>query len=271
MSPIKPYPPVVDGLVVTVADGVVTVLFDRAERRNALTDDMVLALTDVVDAATADDSTRVLHLTAAGRDFCTGFDLSLRGGGPPPRTGAIQRRMRWHVGRLMPALVDAQIPIVCSVQGAASGLGMAIALAADFTIAAEDAKFISPFTGMGFTPDSALSWLLPRLIGVARAKDVLMLGRRVSGADAAAWGMIHAAVPAEDLAGASADLVARVGTTASVAVGLAKALIHRGLSVDMTRHLADEALAMELSSRSDDFREAGQAARDNRRPDFTGR
>ena len=117
MSPIKPYPPAVDGLVVTVADGVVTVLFDRAERRNALTDDMVLALTDVVDAATADDSTRVLHLTAAGRDFCTGFDLSLRGGGPPPRTGAIQRRMRWHVGRLMPALVDAQIPIVCSVQG----------------------------------------------------------------------------------------------------------------------------------------------------------
>ncbi len=271
-NPAKPYPDPVEGLAVTVDDGVVRIVIDRPARRNMFTDDMVLALTDTVDAAGSDGQARVVVISATGEHFCAGFDLSERTSpSGPTRAGEIQRRMRWHVGRLIPALLEVQTPVVCQVHGAASGLGLAIALAADFTVASDDAKFIAPFVGLGFTPDSGVSWLLPRLVGLTRAKQMLMLGRRVRGHEAADCGMIHQAVPAEQLAEATEALVAELRRAPTVAVGLSKTLIHRGLSVDLARHLADEGQAMELSSRSEDFREAARAAAERRPPDFTGR
>jgi 2-(1,2-epoxy-1,2-dihydrophenyl)acetyl-CoA isomerase len=151
------------------------------------------------------------------------------------------------------------------------GLGLHLVLASDFAVVADDARLRAPFAPMGFTPDSGGSWLIPRLAGVARAKELLMLGREVSGAKAAAWGMVHRAAPAWEVPQVAAAVVEELASAATVALGLTKLLIHRGLTVDLERHLADEALAIELASRSDDFHEYAQARRDKRDPYFRGR
>lgn len=264
-------PKLVDGLVVERDCGVLTLRLDRPERRNAITDDIVLGLIDLIEVAGSDESVRVVHLRGTGDHFCSGFDLSLRGGADAkPRVGSTQRQMRWHVNRLIPTMLETQTPIVASVRGWAIGLGMNLALASDFVVAADDARFWAPFTGSGFTPDSGASWLIPRLVGVARAKEVIMLGEKISGAQAAEWGLIHRAVPSGDVEAEAAALVEQLAASATVAVGLSKLLIHRSLTVDLTRHLEDEGLAIEVSSRSEDFHEASRARKDRRDVDFTG-
>ncbi len=122
-------------------------------------------------------------------------------------------------------MLECQTPIVTSVRGWAIGLGLDLALASDFVVAAEDARFWSPFTGIGFTPDSGNSWLLPRMVGVARAKSMIMLGRKVTGIQAAEWGLIHEAVPGDSVDEVTEALIAELRSAATVAVGLAKLLV----------------------------------------------
>jgi 2-(1,2-epoxy-1,2-dihydrophenyl)acetyl-CoA isomerase len=272
----KPYPPVPEGLAVTHDDaGVLRIRFDRPDRRNALTDPIVYALVDTIDAAGSDESGRVVEIPGAGDHFCSGFDLGDRrsdsGATRTPRVTSIHRRMHAHVNRLIPAMLESQTPIVCAVRGWCIGLGLDIALAADFAVVADDARLWAPFTTFGFTPDSGASWLLPRLAGVARAKEMLLLGERVSGADAASWGLVHRAVPIDEVDATAGALVDRLAHAPTVAVGLTKLLIHRGLTADLARHLHDEAWAMEVSSRSHDFKEYGAASRERRDPDYRGR
>jgi len=268
---VKPYPPVPEGLVVEREVPVLRVVLDRPERRNALTDEAVLALTDTIDAASSDDAIRVIALSGRGDHFCSGLDLAQRQGSERRRPGSVQRRMRWHVNRLIPTMLEAQTPIVVAAKGWTIGLGLALALAADFAVVADDARLWAPFTTFGFTPDSGASWLLPRLVGVARAKEMLMLGRRISGAQAAEWGMVHRAVPADEVAPTADALVGELARAATVAVGLSKLLVHRAMTEDLDRHLADEGFAMELASRTEDFRENLAARREQRDPDFKGR
>ena len=268
----KPYPDTPGGLLVAHDGPVLRLCLDRPDRRNSLTDAMVYALVDLFDAAVSDESVRVIHLTGTGDHFSSGFDLGeRRADAGAPRVGAIHRRMHAHVNRLIPAMLTAQTPIVCTARGWVVGLGMSLALASDFTIVADDARLWSPFTTSGFTPDSGASWLVPRLVGLARAKELLMLGTQVSGADAAAWGLVHASVPSAEVDVAGEDLIGRLAQAPTVALGLTKLIMHRGLTVDVDRHLADEAWAMETSSRSDDFKESRRAAAEQRDPKFEGR
>jgi 2-(1,2-epoxy-1,2-dihydrophenyl)acetyl-CoA isomerase len=268
---VKQYPDAVDGLVVTHDGPVLGLRIDRPDRRNSLTDDIVLALIDAIDAAGSDESVRVIALSSTGEHFCSGFDLGTRGGGDKPRTGATQRQMRWHVNRLIPTMLETQTPIVTAATGWTVGLGLHLVLASDFAVVADDARLWAPFTTLAFTPDSGGSWLIPRLVGVARAKELLLLGREISGATAADWGLVHRAVPAADVAATAAGLAEELAGSATVAVGLTKLLVQRGLEVGLERHLADEALAMELSSRSEDFHENARARRERRPPEFGGR
>ena len=268
----KEYPLPPEGLTVERAGPVLRLRLDRPERRNALTDDMVLAMIETIEAAGSDESVRVIALSATGGNFCSGFDLGERGGAEEkPRVGSTQRRMRWQVNRLIPTMLETQTPIVTGARGWIIGLGLHLVLASDFAVVAEDARLRSPFATMAFTPDSGGSWLIPRLAGIARAKDMIMLGREVSGTQAADWGMLHRAVPTEQVDDVADGLIDELASAATIAVGLSKLLIHRGLSVDLERHLADEALAIELSSRSDDFHEHARARRDKRDPKFQGR
>jgi 2-(1,2-epoxy-1,2-dihydrophenyl)acetyl-CoA isomerase len=274
---VKEYPSPPEGLVVERTGPVLRLRLDRPEHRNAVTDDMVLALIETIEAAGSDETIRVIVLSATGENFCSGFDLGQRGeaGGKSAagavRAGATQRRMRWQVNRLIPTMLETQTPIVTAARGWIIGLGLHLVLASDFAVVAEDARLRAPFATMGFTPDSGGSWLIPRLVGVARAKELIMLGREVGGAQAAEWGMVHRAVPADQVDAVAGNLVNELASAATVAVGLSKLLIHRGLGVDLERHLADEALAIELSTRSEDFHEHARARRDKRDPKFWGR
>jgi 2-(1,2-epoxy-1,2-dihydrophenyl)acetyl-CoA isomerase len=269
---VKDYPTPPSGLVVERDGPVCSLRLDRPDRRNALTDDIVYALIDTIEAAGSDESVRVIALSGTGDDFCSGFDLGQRGSGnEKPRVGATQRRMRWQVNRLIPTMLETQTPIVTAATGWVIGLGLHLVLASDFAVVADDARLRAPFAVMGFTPDSGGSWLIPRLAGVARAKEMLMLGRELSGAQAAEWGMVHRAVATAEVGATAGALVDELGSAATIAVGLSKLLIHRGLGVDLERHLADEALAIELASRSEDFHEYARARREKRDPKFEGR
>jgi 2-(1,2-epoxy-1,2-dihydrophenyl)acetyl-CoA isomerase len=261
-----------DGLVVEHDGAVLRLRLDRPDRRNAITDEMVAALVETIEAAGRDDAVRVVALTGTGDHFCSGFDLGSRGQrGEKPRAGSTQRQLRTGVNRLVTTMLETQTPIVTAVTGYAIGLGLNLVLASDFAVVADDARLRAPFVGMGFTPDSGSSWMIPRLVGVARAKEMLMLGREISGEQAAEWGLVHRAVAARAVAHAADELVRELAQAATVAVGLTKLLVQRSLTVDLDRHLADEALAIELSSRSDDFQEFARARREKRDPGFEGR
>jgi len=144
-------------------------------------------------------------------------------------------------------------------------------MAADFCITAETARFWEPFIRRGFTPDSGGTWLLPRLVGLARARELVLLGRELSGREAADWGLVHRAV-ADELVDETATALAReLAAGPTVALGLAKWLLHASAGADLPTHLRNEAFALELSSRSEDFREGLASFRDKRPPTFRGR
>ncbi len=164
-----------------------------------------------------------------------------------------------------------QVPVVAVVRGWAAGLGFQLALAADFAVAAADARFWQPFSQRGFSPDSGATWLVPRLVGAVRARELLLLGRELSGREAAEWHLIHEAVPPADLERVAGELTARLAAGPTVAIGLTKWLIGVGADADLRQQLANEGFAMELSSRAEDFREGLTAFREKRPPRFTGR
>ena len=161
--------------------------------------------------------------------------------------------------------------MVCQVQGWAAGIGLHVALAADFAVVDEAARLWEPYAQRGFTPDTGGTWLLPRRIGEVRAREMLLLGEAVTGADAAAWGMVHRAVPGNALSGEVQSLVQRLAAAPTVTIGLTKWLLHAGGTAPLREHLQNEALAMELSSRSDDFKEGLAAFVGKRPPEFKGR
>jgi len=246
---------------------------DRVDKRNAVDDTILDALIGHLASAGIDESVRVIRIDAEGPDFCAGSDLVANNARSErkPRVGSTQRRLPNKANRLIPLMLETQVPIVAVVRGWAAGLGFHIALASDFCVAAEDARFWEPFVARGFTPDSGAAWLLPRLIGMVRTRQLLMLGEEISGITAAEWGIIHGAYAADQLDSAAEKLATKLADAPTVAVGLTKWLLQSGNGLDLDRHLQNEAMALELSSRSDDFKEGLAAFRDRRDPKFQGR
>jgi 2-(1,2-epoxy-1,2-dihydrophenyl)acetyl-CoA isomerase len=161
--------------------------------------------------------------------------------------------------------------VVCSVRGYAVGLGCNLALAADFTVAADDAVFWEPFLARGFSPDSGSTWLLPRLAGLARAKEMLLLGEKVPAADAAKWGLIHRCVTGSELDDATEVLLGRLAAGPTVAIGLTKQAIAYAQRSTLSEAMTQELFNLELSCRTNDFKEGLAAFRERRSPDFEGR
>ena len=262
-----------DGVLVEPRDGVLRITIDRPDRKGSLDPDAVRRIVEVLEAAATDDELRAVVIASTGTDFCSGADwvASNAKDAPKPRPGSVQRRTALQAHRLVALLQEIQLPVVCAVRGWAAGLGCQLALAADFTIAADDSRFWLPFTKRGFTPDSGATWLLPRLVGIARAKELLLLGRPISGEDAASWGMVHRSVPADELDAAVDELVTELRSSATVALGLTKHCINGALDGSLTEAMAAEAMALELSSRTADFREGLAAFSERRDPTFEGR
>jgi 2-(1,2-epoxy-1,2-dihydrophenyl)acetyl-CoA isomerase len=271
-EPVAPYRSV-DGVDVAVDGAVLRLRLDRPAKRNAIDDVMMSGLIEAIDQAGRDESVRVIVLSGAGEHFCGGADIVARNAGSDrrPRVGSIQRRVPSLAHRLIPLLLGVQTPVVCRVQGWAAGIGFQLAVAADFTIAADDATFWEPFAQRGFTPDSGATWLLPRRVGMVRARELLLLGRRLTGSEASDWGLIHGAVPIADLDERLEAMVDGLAAGPTVALGLMKWLLRAGESESLEAQLHNEALGLELSSRSEDFREGLAAFAEKRPPEFEGR
>lgn len=263
----------IPGLLVERQSGVLRLTIDRPGKRNALTDEIVTGLIDELVSAGSDESVRVIVLNGSGDDFCSGFDIVARNatGGDRPRVGSIQRRLPNQANRLISLMLRTQTPIICEVRGWAAGIGFSLALAADFTVAASEARFWAPFLGRGFTPDSATTWLLPRRVGEVRAREMLLLGRVVDGSEAAEWSMIHSSVPSVELGEKVAELTSTLAAAPTVALGLTKMLLDASSVATLDTQLQAEAFSLELSSRSEDFKEGLAAFREKRNPDYKGR
>lgn len=260
-----------EGVSIETCDGALRITLDRPARKNSLDTIAIRRIVAALETAATDDSLRVVVLAGSGADFCSGADwVASNSAGTRPRTGSLQRRTALQAHRLIELLVEIQLPVVCGVRGWAAGLGFQLALAADFTIASESACFWQPFIERGFSADSGATWLLPRLVGVARAKELLLLGRKLSGAEAASWGIIHRAVPDGELESATAALVGQLAEGPTVALGLTKHCIHRSLETGLAEAMRGEAFALELSSRSADFREGLLAFKERRPARFEG-
>ncbi len=266
----------VPGLSVEHDGSALTLVLDRPERKNALTTAMIECITRSVRDASTDDDTRVIVLRSTGPDFCSGIDLvDSNPAGPdgrPPkmRTGHLQRRFAVGAHDMIQTLADSEVPIVSAVRGWAAGIGNMLALSADVTVATPTARFWVPFVARGFTPDSGNTWLLPRLVGLARAKEMVLRGKPVDGEKAAAWGLIAECVPEDALDTAVAEVVEEFRTGASVAAGLTRLLLHQNISADLPTALRNEAIHEELAVRSDDFKEGMRAFRQRRPPEYTG-
>lgn len=262
-----------EGSLTVARDGTVLhVTIDRPARRNSLSHPMIDAFVDALAAAATDDTLRAVYISGAGSDFCTGADwVATNAGQTRPRTGDLVRRIPHTAHRIIELVHSIHLPVVCAVRGWAAGLGANLALAADFTVAAEGALFWEPFIARGFSPDSGSTWLLPRLAGVARAKSMLLLGEKVDAVDAADWGLIHACVAEADLDSTADALVARLAAGPTVAIGLAKQALNYGQHATLTQSMTQELFNLELSCRTKDFKEGLAAFRERRAPDFHGR
>lgn len=260
------------------ADGVRTITLNRVEAANAITPDQRDAVIDSLEEASGLLEIRVVVLTAAGdRHFCTGADLRASRP-PPPRpdgapdrpVGHVSRMIATGAQRLMNAVLDCEKPVIASVNGTAAGIGAHLAFCCDLVVAADHAKFVEVFVRRGLVPDGAGAWLLPRIIGIQKTKELLFLGDDLPAAEAASLGLVNQVVPGDELAATTNALAARLASSPTLSISLAKRLVNASLDVDRVTALRDEATAQEINMSSHDANEGVQAFIERRGPDYRG-
>lgn len=259
-------------------DGAVLWLtLDRPEAANAITPDQRNRLIDLLADADARLDVRAVVITATGRHFCTGADLRATHGGParpegaPERAaGEVARLIAAGAQRLVGAVLDCEKPVIAAVNGTAAGIGAHLALACDLVLAAEGARFIEVFIRRGLVPDGGGAWLLPRLVGPHRAKELMFFGDDLGAADAERLGLVNRVVPADDLASVAGEWAARLAAGPTRALAATKMLVNRSLDVDRATSFHEEAVAQEVNMGTRDAQEGVAAFVERRKPDFLG-
>jgi 2-(1,2-epoxy-1,2-dihydrophenyl)acetyl-CoA isomerase len=268
-----------DDVTRRVEDGICWITLNRPDAGNAMTQFMRDQIADWVRDASADLFVRVVVITAAGdKAFCTGADL--RGGQKPPRprpdgapenvVGDASRLIRDGWQALVSSVLDCEKPVIAGVNGTAAGGGMHLALACDLVVMAEEAKFVEVFIRRGIAPDAAGAWILSRIVGIQKAKELFFFGDDVPAAEAYRIGLANRLVPRAELQAALEEWAGRLATSPTKAIGAAKWLTNRALDVDRATALHDEAMAQELVTYTADSKE-GVASFVERRPaEFKG-
>jgi len=262
------------GLRFTVEAGVGWIVLDRPEARNAMNAEMRQAYLDALAKCGEDPEIRAVVLTGTGKGFCTGADLSgsraATGAAGPAHPGATRDAMR-PSQRVIRALWDLEKPIIAGVNGVAAGLGAHLAYACDLVIAAEDARFIEVFVRRGIAMDAGGGFLLPRHIGLHKAKELVFFGDDLSAADAERLGLVNKVVPGAELEATCREWAKRLAEGPTFALGLSKRLLNRSLQADIDTLFAEEAFTQALVANSDDMREGIRSFMEKRPPAFKGR
>jgi enoyl-CoA hydratase/carnithine racemase len=254
-------------LLVDRRDGVVTLTLNRPDTMNAITGEMWSGLEDVFAEVARNFDDRVLVVTGAGRAFCAGADLIEQG---MPRTSGRRLEHMRGVGRSAAALRAIAKPTVAKVNGVAAGAGLSLALGCDLVIASDAARFSAIFVQRGLSIDYGGSWLLPRLVGIHKAKELALLAEVIPAADAERVGIVNRVVPAAELDGEVDALVARLLTMAPVALSQTKHLLDQAMSTTFEDAVEAEAMAQVVNLGTPDAKEAVRAFMEKRAPEFTG-
>ncbi|HVN02757.1 MAG TPA: enoyl-CoA hydratase-related protein [Caulobacteraceae bacterium] len=267
-------------LIETFEDGVATLTMNRPEARNALSGEMLSALSEAVRRTSADPKVRAIVLTGAGGAFCAGGDVKGfaadtsrgagvgQGGGPSyeQRVAGLRSGME-----LVKWLHEAPKPTLAVIPGPAAGAGLSLALACDLRIAVDTAKLTTAFSKVGLAGDYGGSWFLSHLVGAAKARELYFTADVISGAEAAALGIVNRAVPAEELAQVATEYARRLAGLPTIAVGYMKKNLNLAAHSTLSELLDLEAANMVRTMMTDDHAQAAKAFVEKRAPAFAGR
>ena len=253
-------------LLVDRSDGIVTLTMNRPEKKNAANDQMWQELREVFTEVAENDGDRVLVVTGAGGAFCSGADLS---SGSALNEDGVARMRR--IGSTAQALHDLPKPTIAKVGGVAAGAGCNLALGCDLIVASDDARFSEIFSKRGLSVDFGGTWLLPRLIGLHKAKELTFFADVISAADAERLGMVNRVVPAAELDGFVDEWARRLAAGPPVALSMTKTMLNESLTSSMAEMLEMEAQSQNRNFSTRDFGEAMQAFMQKREPKFEGR
>jgi 2-(1,2-epoxy-1,2-dihydrophenyl)acetyl-CoA isomerase len=247
------------------------VTMNRPEQRNAVNAEMRDELIGVLVDARTNAAVRAVVLTATGKGFCTGADLSGSRGQGPTGPGAGRELMKSSSQRLIRALWDLEKPVVAAVNGVAAGLGSHLAFASDFVIASAEARFIEVFVRRGIAVDAAGAFLLPRLVGLQKAKQMVFFGDDMSAEEAERWGLVSKVVAPDQLEPTAREWAERLAKGPTFAIGMSKRLLNRSLESSLETALEEETMAQMLVTQSEDTREGMTAFMERRTPQFKGK
>jgi 2-(1,2-epoxy-1,2-dihydrophenyl)acetyl-CoA isomerase len=246
--------------------GVAEVRLNRPEKLNALTEEMYRDLTEAFSSLHEDGSIRAVLVTGAGRGFCSGSDVGamLKTTGPAARA-RLQRR---HAA--IQALYRLEKPVIAAVQGPASGIGFALAMACDLIVATESSFFQQSFRSVGLVPAGGSVFFLSQRLGISRAKDLVMTGRRLGAPEAHSWGVVNRLVPDGELASSSLALASELAAAPTYVLGLTKKMFAAAASPSLETVLEIESYAASVARTSRDHKEGVAAFREKRAPRFSG-
>ncbi|MFD0382942.1 enoyl-CoA hydratase/isomerase family protein [Streptomyces stramineus] len=254
-------------------NGVSWITLNRPRAMNALTPDQRERLISQLGEDACDPTVRAVVLTASGPAFCAGADL--RAAGPaaarPRAPGDVARTIRLGAQRLISAVLDCEKPVIAAVNGTAAGLGAHLALACDLVLAAEEAVFIEVFVRRGLVPDGGGAYLLPRLVGPRRAKELMFFGDPLPAREAERLGLVNRVVAGGELAGVARAWAERLATGPTRALALTKQLVNASLDTDRAAAFAAEAAAQEINMTTADAREGLAGFAERRTPVYRGR
>lgn len=265
-------------LTATNDGGVLWLTINRADKGNAIPWYVRDRLIQHFRDAHSDLAVRCVVLTAAGeKHFCTGADLTVPNPMPAKPDGAPERpvgvattMMRRGFQTLMETILDCQKPVIAALNGTAAGGGSMLALAADLVIAADTARLIQVFIRRGLVPDGGVAYLLPRLVGLHKAKELVFFGEDLSAADAAALGIVNKVVPAAQLQDATREWATRLASGPTKAIGWSKQLLHLASEVPRAQLLETEGLLVEMNTHTEDSGEGVASFVERRSPEWKG-
>ena len=260
-----------DTVLYEVADAVGRITLNRPDAMNSLDTATKEALRDCVLQAADDPAVRAVVLTGSGRAFCVGQDLAEHKAGLDAANAALWRTVPDHYNPVVLALTTMPKPVIAAINGVAAGAGAAFAFACDFRILADSAGFNLAFTAVGLTADSGASWTLPRLVGHARAVELLMRPSTVKAAQALELGLVNEVVPAEQVLPRATELAAELAAGPTVAYGAVKRSLAFSAANDVESALAYEADQQAIAGATEDHRAAVAAFIAKDKPRFTGR